>query len=188
MLDYLRKVVERLSRPSGLGTSIDWQSMMVDYERPLVERLWLQHGENRIYLHKIYPLNKSLGEKAYMHIHRWPSAMKILKGVYEMEIGELHGPTSRIILTPGSEYEMTDPNTAHNVSPLGGKPVFSIMVTGSVYPNMDIPKKEIPSDKNQPLSAYAARRLITEFEKILYKEYSEELWDFTAVSDDDDGE
>ncbi len=118
----------------GLLTDMDgWQTLDVDYEPPRVERLWRPIDDSiRVYLHRIHPC-----ETALFHPHPWPSAVRVLSGSYEMDIG--YGPgqqmpplAARTILTAGSRYEMVDPDSWHSVRPLGG-PSLSIMVTGKPW-------------------------------------------------------
>ena len=139
MLDYLHDVEKRLpelltsnpNNPNFIPLAA-WNTKWVVYERPVVYRLWMQDGENRIYLHLIEPLQHEQNERAFLHGHPWPSAIKIFEGSYEMEFGVQDGPTAKMIMTPGSEYEMVDPNLIHSVSPIG-RQTLSLMVTGPVY-------------------------------------------------------
>jgi hypothetical protein len=57
---------------------------------------------------------------------------------------------SKLLLVPGSEYEMTDRNGWHSVRPLGA-PSDSLMVVGPLYkPRVEMP--HAPIEKQQPLS------------------------------------
>jgi hypothetical protein len=88
------------------------------------------------FLHCIHPC----AVKPFFHPHPWPSAVRIYKGIYKMEIG--HGlplsplagfgmpPVSSTVWLPqGSMYEMVHKDGWHSVAPEGG-PVFSLMVVG----------------------------------------------------------
>lgn len=108
-----------------------WKSLYIDYEPPTVLRLWrtIDGGGHRLYLHRILPC-----ETALFHPHPWPSAVKVLEGAYEMNVGFGAGidppnVASTLILRPGSAYEMIDPDSWHSVRPLQ-RPSISIMVTG----------------------------------------------------------
>jgi len=111
-----------------------WQTLEVLYEEPRVERVWVQIGENRLNIQRIYPCE---GEP-FFHPHPWPCAIFILKNRYKMNVGygSPFGPTPRIAATVemvgGSRYEMLDPNGWHDVSPTGD-PVLSLMLTGPVW-------------------------------------------------------
>src|SRR5581483_10131554 len=78
LIDQL-KVIERQLPKLFKGNH--WHSLYVDYEPPTVERLWTDVGNCRLYLHRIHPC-----EKALYHAHPWPSAIKVLSGVYEMAV------------------------------------------------------------------------------------------------------
>ncbi|MEM6989018.1 MAG: hypothetical protein AAF721_00930 [Myxococcota bacterium] len=53
MLGTLHRAIEAL--PRLLREPEDWESLHITYHPPRVERLWLQHGSHRIFLHRIYP-------------------------------------------------------------------------------------------------------------------------------------
>ena len=36
-----------------------WNSLLVDYHPPVVERLWRQFGDHRIFLHRIHPCDRA---------------------------------------------------------------------------------------------------------------------------------
>ena len=149
MLDVLDQVLAEL--PALLRDG-GWQSKLIDYHPPKVERVWRQHGDYRILLHRIHPCEApKVGDpradrhwvvprqegKALWHPHNWPAAMLVVSGLYEMGIGEgPDGSTARIAgvvrLTAGSRYEMTNPWAWHYVRPIG-RPSMSVMVTGPLY-------------------------------------------------------
>lgn len=138
-----------------------WRGILVDYEEPHVERLSrpldLQDGPVTAFLHWIHPC----ASKPFFHPHPWPSAVKIYKGIYKMEVGhglplsplvgfgmsrseasalaaerpETPPISSTIWLPPGSMYEMVHKDGWHSVAPEGG-PVLSLMVIG---PAWDVP-------------------------------------------------
>jgi hypothetical protein len=128
-----------------LDDAAGWNTLDVDYEPPRVERLWRTfQSDYRLYLHRIHPC-----EKALFHPHPWPSACKIMSGIYEMGIGYHQAragegqrkPDSKpapppvattLILTRDAKYEMLDPNAWHWVRPLQGVS-YSIMVTGPLW-------------------------------------------------------
>ena len=151
MLDILHHV-ERYRLPEMLHDESEWHSLYVDYHPPIVERLWRQWDDFRIYLHKIHACES---HEALFHPHPWPSAMRVLSGSYEMGIGYGVGAiappiTERRVLVPGSEYEMTDPNEWHYVRPIGG-PAWSLMISGQLW-NRPYPKPE------KPLNALTAKQ------------------------------
>ena len=112
MINKLNELEQSL--PDLLENETDWQSLFIDYETPHVHRLWRQiDDEHRLLLHRIEPCNRP-----YMHKHPWPSAVHVLEGLYEMEVGveesdQVISPrnlvASKIVLAPGNGYEMTNP-------------------------------------------------------------------------------
>jgi hypothetical protein len=165
MLETLHNALEQL--PSLLAKAEDWNDVLVDYHPPIVERVWLQFGENRIYLHCIHPCSP---EESLFHPHPWPSAMRVCSGRYEMGLGYYRPPKltinrpskgerttygeanvvlSTLVLNEGSEYEMVDPSAWHYVRPLGTT-AYSIMVTGKPFPT-EARDKNFTAKPQQPL-------------------------------------
>ena len=130
----------------------NWNAILIDYEKPHVERLWRHIGDNRLYLHTIHPCK---AEESFFHFHPWPSIVRIVEGHYRMWMGFGHHnvlapPEERIplILTAGSEYEMLNPRHCHSVEPLD-QPSRSIMVTA---PPWNIIEQSKPSKPPSTLS------------------------------------
>jgi len=142
MLELLEKAEVEL--PSLLENEESWNSLLVDYHPPIVERVWRQWEENRVFLHRIHPCESN---EALFHTHSWPSAMRIVSGEYEMAVGfgdGEHKPpiASTIILPAGSAYEMTHPDAWHYVRPLY-VPSLSLMTAGKPW-NRNSPKSDKP--------------------------------------------
>lgn len=155
MLEVLQEVEKEL--PKLLTDKGIWKGIYVDYHAPIVERLWCQWGEYRIYLHRILLCGEG---EALFHPHPWPSAMKVF-GEYEMGMGFGSGDNpppifTKIILGHGDVYEMTHEDGWHYVRPLG-KPNFSIMVTGQPW------NRRNPSKKLHGLALEEERRLFRFF-------------------------
>lgn len=126
--EILKDLQQRI-KPEDLNT------MLIDYHEPFVHRIWFQYDQkHRVYLHKIFPSSSS--EASLYHPHPWISAVRIIKGTYEMGIG--HSETDeapvtdcKMLLGPNTVYEMTEPNGWHYVNPIDG-PTYSLMVTGEL--------------------------------------------------------
>ena len=147
MLEMLHEAETLL--PYFLQDESQWKDLFVNYEPPFVERLWMQWGEYRIYLHRIHSCKKG---EALFHPHPWPSAIKILSGEYEMLVGygpEDNTPTVAMTLNlgPGTEYEMINRLGWHSVRPLA-MPSMSLMVTGKPWQSI-----ETKNWKNAPVHA-----------------------------------
>ncbi len=139
-----------------------WKSKYIDYEHPYVERLWIDFCGYRLSLHAIHPCTR---DEAFYHPHPWPSAIKILRGSYEMGIG--YGTSEPplaglIILKEGSTYEMTDPLGWHYVRPLAGI-TYTFMITGVPYEKSEAEKSSKPLS---PLDPARKEELIEFFRKI----------------------
>jgi hypothetical protein len=160
MLGYLHEAERAL--PQLLEDESAWHSVYVDYDFPIVERLWYPWGNFRISLHKIHPCETS---DALFHPHPWPSAIKILDGNYEMGVGYGNGENkppvaAKIIMGVGSEYEMSDPDGWHYVRPIGG-PSISLMITGLPW-GRPSPKSE---KQLNPLHEVQKKELLNFFRK-----------------------
>lgn len=142
MLDVLLKVESDIE---NILENADFKTLYIDYHKPFVSRIWFPFGEYRVYLHKIEPSGAS--SDALFHPHPWKSAIRILKGTYEMGIGhsktnEIPSIDARVNAVPGVSYEMIHPDGWHYVNPKN-RPVYSLMVTGELY------EREMPVKTNK---------------------------------------
>lgn len=159
MLTVLAQVERKL--PELLRQEELWKSLDVDYHPPRVERLWMQFGDTRIYLHCIHPCEPN---EALFHPHPWPSAMRIIHGRYEMGVGYGEGNeappvAAKLVLPAGTLYEMNNPHGWHWVRPVE-TPCYTMMVAGPLW------DREAPTSVNKPLkplSAEAQARLFSVF-------------------------
>jgi hypothetical protein len=167
---FLLKVLDHIESrlPKLLESDDEWQTLDVNYEPPRVERLWMQYdADYRLYLHRIHPC-----EKALFHPHPWPSAIKIVSGVYEMAVGYGIGKkdppeAARLRLTSGASYEMVDQNGWHYVRPIGG-PSLSVMVTGNPFDLRHLGTPPVTKPLG-PLNEKDRDDLFNEFRKIYWR-------------------
>ena len=157
--DLLAKLAEvEFALPHLLAQPESWKSLDVLYEKPHVERLWQQFGDYRIYLHRIHAEGAHL---ALYHPHPWPSAVKIVSGGYDMLVGYgKHNPPVAVtlFLSPGSTYEMIEPDGWHAVQPRTVS--LSLMVTGTPWERVS-PGKGV---KHPPLSAEVQTEILQGFQ------------------------
>lgn len=149
MIDKLKQIEDKLlldllSKPEL------WNSLLIDYHPPIVERVWTQLGNYRLMLHFIQPCE---AKDALFHPHPWPSAIHVLHGAYEMGLGfgpGLVDPAKMgtiFVENGGMYYDLTHIDSWHYVRPIDG-PCASIMLIG---PKWD--REEIKSDEPlKPLS------------------------------------
>lgn len=117
-----------------------WYSKIVRYQKPHVDRLYLQRDSLRICLHRIHSCDE---EEAFVHPHPWPSVSWILRGGYEMGLfeGELFGPLEKVkkpsLCTShygeGSSWEMKKRAVSHYVCPR--TETYSVMLMGEPWRN-----------------------------------------------------
>lgn len=166
MLDVL-STAERLL-PELLKDEAGWTGLYADTERPALQRLWRQWGEYRIYLHQF---ERCASEEAFLHPHPWKFAIRLLKGRYEMGVGTSADPlrapeiVARMIMEPGSCYEMTHPHGWHVIRPVDEE-TYSLMVAGPpVYPQNRIPAntpvRELRLDERRMLFDFFASKYPT---------------------------
>jgi hypothetical protein len=172
MLEYLLDVERRL--PQLLKSMDGWLPRFVTYEKPHVERLYREDGPNRIYLHRIHKCEEA---EAFLHIHPWPSAMRVVSGHYAMRVGvdvaqdrlynkdrpswaQFYEHAAKLIIGPGTAYEMTNIDAMHSVQPLTDT-TLSLMVTGPVWSKSTAKQKQNPD-----LPQEAAQRLLQDFRNI----------------------
>jgi hypothetical protein len=150
MLRLLDSIIAGISR-EDFNDMNNWKSLYVDYHPPIVERLYMQVGDHRLYLHVIHKPEEA--DKCLFHKHPWPSVVRVLSGSYEMgisyseqdvqsdEVYETLPMVAKAIIGPHSAYEMTHPHGIHYVRPIS-EISCSIMLTGPLfYP--DTPKHDI---------------------------------------------
>lgn len=157
-LKYFRGMLQK-----NVGSPQDWNSLLIDYEKPMVERLWRQEGEYRIYLHKIHPCEAT----PFFHSHKWPSAIHILSGSYLMgygkskEVGVMPEIEKILRMKAGDSYEMLTELEWHYVQPVE-ECSYSLMITGLPF--------HIEEPKSHPhlaaLSKERKARLLHEFKEI----------------------
>lgn len=123
-----------------MGAPELWKTLKIDYHHPYVHRAYIDLDGYRFYLHMIH---NTEGESPLFHKHKWPSAIAVLAGSYEMGVAydesdmmvdkEHKLPlAAKIIMSPGSAYEMTERHGLHYVKPLTPM-TFSMMVTSAKY-------------------------------------------------------
>ncbi len=158
MLEIL-KHIETHHLAKLLENTSGWNSLFIDYETPIVERVWRQWQEFRICLHQIHPC---LPHQGFFHSHTWPSAMRIISGSYHMRIGfgKNGNPptqTTQLILAPGSAYEMIHPDQWHFVAPVST--TLTLMVTAKPWTKSEKPHKPLgPLSKKQQEEIFAGVR------------------------------
>lgn len=160
MLDVLARLEMEL--PALLVDGSAWQSLDIDYHPPRVERLWRSWESYRVSLHRIHPCDP---EDALFHPHPWPSAMRVLDGIYEMAIGYGSGSSpppiaARLVSAGDLRYEMTDIDAWHYVRAID-RPAMTIMVTGTPW-HRDVAGAE-PVAPLSPLTAAAHAELLAWF-------------------------
>jgi hypothetical protein len=129
MLELLDIALAEL--PELLASSETWTGLQIDYHPPFVDRAWRPWRHCRLSIHRIYPCAR---EDALFHPHPWPSAMRLLSGRYEMNLGYGAGTnappvTARVIATAGTRYAMIHRDAWHDVRPLDG-PALTVMLSG----------------------------------------------------------
>lgn len=145
-----KKILELLSKPEL------WQTKLVDYFPPIVERCWIQLGNYRLLLHFIHPCKP---EEALFHTHRWPSSMHVLFGKYEMGLGFGEGDVpppkmATVIFDNGGYYDMPHIDAWHYVRPIESV-CATVMLTGKVWDRGETSKE---FGELKPLSE--ARKLV----------------------------
>lgn len=146
MLAKLKEAEQYLLENVLFDTDEGWDSKVIDYTPPLVDRLYRQWGDYRISLHRIHPCEV---DQAFLHPHPWPAAFRVF-GEYEVGFGysATNDPpeiTHTIRTSPGLAYEMTHPHAWHYVAPTQ-RPVLTIMVTGPLW------GREAPRTADAPFS------------------------------------
>lgn len=161
MLDKLYSI-EKILGTYLRNKNITFHSMYIDYEPPIVERIWFQLGDDRVYLHKIH---KAKNFQTLYHPHPWKSAIRIVEGSYEMGVG--HSATDEtpptdclLVLKQGSAYTMFEQDAWHWVNPITDF-VYSLMITGERF-NRKMPVE--PEKKFNELTSEQFKDIIAVFQ------------------------
>lgn len=144
----------------------DFNSKKVTYRKPEVWRLWIQVGDYRVNLHKIF---KSEIQELF-HPHPWIMRTDIIKGTCEVGFGfGIKEPalSNKSIFTAGSSYEMLHPELWHYVKPTSDY-VLTIMVSGKPWLS-DVDYSIKPEQPQGELSQEEKEELWSEFKN--YKFY-----------------
>ena len=159
MIDKLKQIEDKLMLELLSQPDI-WQSLMIDYHPPIVERLWTQINKHRISLHFIHTCKK---EDALFHPHAWPSAMHVIEGGYEMGLGFGEGEEEpekiATILVPHGNmyYDMTHIDGWHYVRPINSV-CSTVMLSGEPWgrkaPKSDEPLKQLDSSRKSIMLEY----------------------------------
>jgi len=158
MLNVLYKAEQDL--PKLLSTKSIWNSLLIDYNKPYVERLWCTWGEYRINLHRIGHCTTA---EALFHPHPWPSAMRLVSGQYKMGVGYSASESTprcaaTVVLNPGSVYEMTELHGWHYVQPVTDN-TLSVMITGRPW----VRKGPQSNKRLKPLKSLIKQEILDEF-------------------------
>lgn len=148
MTSYLEKLPSALDF-AGFHISDPemWKSKKIRYQYPHVDRLMIPWGDLRISIHYIHPCERA---KCYVHPHPWPSAIRVLSGIYEtglynrpwFGLQEEASPEVRVTGSRGFDYEMVDPKVSHYVWTATGS--YSLMVMGPKW------EETIPNPLQEP--------------------------------------
>jgi hypothetical protein len=174
------KALEKSVLIDILNATPEWQknnlrSLLIDYYPPVVERVWYQVDNLRLYLHVIH---QSKEKDCLFHKHKWPSAIHVVYGNYEMALAYSEETVnseqayalpvvSKIELAEGSYYEMTAPHGMHYVNPLT-EITMSTMVTDLPYPE-NIREAEHP--KLKPLTEERFFEVLAMFKLVMTDDY-----------------
>lgn len=134
MIENLKQIEDKMLL-SLLMQPDKWNTLLIDYFPPIVERCWIQLGNYRFYLHFIH---KCEAKDALFHPHPWPSAMHVLSGKYEMGLGfgsgmeEPEKMCTVVLENGGAYYDMTHIDGWHYVRPIGDV-CATVMLTGKPW-------------------------------------------------------
>lgn len=169
MLDTLEDVMQKL--PEMVKDITLWDSLIINRRKPFTYRAFhiLNNGV-RICLHKFDPCER---HDAFFHPHPWPSAMRVMRGKYRMEVGaspDYNKPPMTVmetVLSAGSTYSSDEPNFWHSVQPL--ETCYSVMVNSAPW-SKDVAHFAAPTTKGKDLDKMTDEQLrlhLLTFENLL---------------------
>lgn len=165
MLDKLKQGLEEL-RGGLLADRSKWDSLIVNRRKPWTYRVYAQLSNGmRVCLHRFEVCHT---HEAFPHPRPWPGAFAILEGSYKMQIGYSADRTSdmkdvmTVVLTAGSQYEITNPLAWHAVIPL--ETTYTVMVNDTPW-GPDVAHKEVRTTKGKDLDKMPEEDLIAHLAK-----------------------
>jgi hypothetical protein len=132
MLELLNDALCAL--PALLDQPSIWGSIVINRRKPFTYRAFTTWKAHRLCLHRFEACDE---EEALLHPHPWPGAFGIVRGKYLMGVGfsedRLLSPKQvlRVVLGPGSRYEIVTPLTWHSVVPL--EECYTVMINGKAW-------------------------------------------------------
>ncbi len=149
--------------PDFLKKEEQWGSLLINKYPPVIHRLSFKISETRtLLLHKLF---NTKDEKALMHSHSWPFALKLLKGEYEMGVGfsknreEVPKSIFTSFVKTGDFYEMLTPDIWHYTKPTKETDFScSVMLIGER-------SRERKAENNLPLSLAQKKEMFDWFKK-----------------------
>lgn len=133
MLELLDEVLAAI--PTLIDTPGVWDSLVINRRKPFTYRAFTTWRGYRVCLHRFEACDE---DEAVLHPHPWPGAFAIVRGSYLMGVGasadRLTPPAGvmRLVMGPGSRYEIVSPMTWHSVVPR--EECYTVMVNGDAWP------------------------------------------------------
>lgn len=160
MIKELTQILPQV--PDLLLDKESWGSLLIDKYPPVIHRMSYKLSETRtLILHRLFHCKS---EKAYMHSHSWPFALKIIQGGYEMGIGFSSNRNvspaalATVYLKEGNTYEMTSSDIWHYTKPVEHAESWSIMLIGPRW-------RERKASNNLPLNEFQKDEMFNFFKK-----------------------
>ena len=149
MLEMLDKAL--LALPAMMDQPDQWSTLVINRRKPFTYRAFFMLGDLRVCLHRFETCDE---QEAFLHPHPWPGAFLIVKGSYLMQVGYSSSRTTKpesvgkILMVPGSRYEIVNPLTWHSVIPQ--EECYTMMVNGPAWP-ADYAHTEVRTTKGKDL-------------------------------------
>lgn len=166
-LDDLNEVIKD-KLPDLLNKPEYWKTLVINRRKPFTYRAYTYIGRLRVCLHRFEVCEE---EEAFLHPHPWDGAFKLLEGSYLMKVGISKDRKShpdfatKIKLTAGCQYAMTNPLTFHAITPLSE--CYTVMLNGTPYSSA-IAHEDVKTTKGKDLQEMTPEELLKHLKK--YKE------------------
>ena len=130
MIESLIVHLRNFKKQNNLQDPNVWNGYFLDYCKPHMVRLFRQiDSENYLYLHKLMLCEE---RDVYPHLHKWPCAVAILDGIYEMSMGYVDDEgnnkmLSKHIVNTSDIYEITNPDALHGIRPVNTSSISAML-------------------------------------------------------------
>jgi len=161
MIDKLKQIEDKLMLEL-LSSEDIWQTLLIDDNKPLVERLWTQINKYRISLNFIHSCEKDV----VSHLtNPWPCSIHIIQGSCEIGVGYSNNEKNVFLAPQGNFYcDMNNKDTVYYIRSTNSASSV-VMLSGEPWDEKTI------KSKDRKTIDYTRKKIILEYFSNYYRSY-----------------